>query len=210
LNGLKRTLVQATTTFTLLVAVAIVISSMLGAAAFAATPTASGTWIGTLDFSGSLRPITIQLYEREDRGRLGYVLGGTGSRTVVDGQRQGSSVTLSLELRDPVHTTALSVTGRLHGDMLDAVADDGATTKPFTLGRTVEVLNERRFLFVEPTSEDASVVVVSVVLDSSGAFVSGGFVNERDCRTWACSGGLTSFSEIGTSLVIGLETDGGC
>jgi hypothetical protein len=94
--------------------------------------------------------------------------------------------------------------------MLDAVADDGATTKPFTLGRTVEVLNERRFLFVEPTSEDASVVVVSVVLDSSGAFVSGGFVNERDCRTWACSGGLTSFSEIGTSLVIGLETDGGC
>jgi hypothetical protein len=186
----------------------IIIGWLLGAATFAASPTASGAWIGTLDIGGSLRPIVIQFHERDNRELLGYVLGGTGSRTVVDGQRQGSTVTFSLELRDPVRTSLLNVNGRLHGDTLDAVADDGATSRPFVLTRTADLLQERRFLFVEPRSD--SLVAVSVVLDSGGTFVTGGFVGERDCRTWACSGGLTSFSEVGPNLVIGLETGGGC
>lgn len=120
--------------------------------ALAAVPDkAKGVWIGSLDFGGSSRAFAFQLEERHDNRLVGYVLGGTGSRTIVDGARRGADVTFALELRDPVRTTMLTIAGRLHGDTLTGTADEGAVIQPVLLRRTSQVLDERRFLSPRPT-----------------------------------------------------------
>jgi hypothetical protein len=192
-------------------AFAIVVQLSMGVL-FAKPPSATGTWVGTLNLGGTDRPIVIQLEERKDGRLLGYVPGGTESRTLVDGARQGRRLTLSIEFRDPVRTRMLTVTGRLSGDTISGSVEDGASSGPVALARTAAVLSERRFIFAEPNSTggEPSFLRLAVVLDADGALVGGAYVGVRDCRTWGCSGAVTSFSEIGSHLVIGLDGDDGC
>jgi hypothetical protein len=185
----------------------------IAAIAFAAgPPSASGTWTGTLNLGGGDRPILVQIEERENQRLLGYVLGGTESRTVVDGARRGRKVTLSIELRDPLGAKELAIAGRLRGDAIEGWADDGAGAQPVTLRRTAVVLHERRFIFAEPsaTGGEPSQVQVAAVFDGDGSLVSGAYVGVRDCHVWGCSGAVTSFSEGGSRLEVGLEGDDGC
>jgi hypothetical protein len=173
---------------------------------------AEGVWVGNFDFSGTSRAFTFQLEERDDHRLLGYVLGGTISRTIVEGRRIGAEVTFAVELRDPVRTKVMTISGHVLGDTLTGTAGDGIFSQPVVLRRARRELHERTFFLAEAdfTGEFASFVQLAVVLDSRGGFVSGGFVGDKGCRMWACSGGITSFEESGAELTIGIETDGGC
>jgi hypothetical protein len=166
----------------------------------------TGTWTTTLDFGGTLRPIALQLHQRS-RGRiLGRVLGGTASRTVLDGLMYGNRLTLRLQFREPGNTRVFILEGTAGGGSFPATADDGTTAQAITMTHRADVLFERGLGIFEGDS----LQFVAVVEDGLGAFVSGGFVGLEECGLWACSGGVTSFVETGPNITMGLETDGGC
>jgi hypothetical protein len=171
----------------------------------------TGTWVGTLVVGGTTRTFAFQLHQRSDGGVLGYVLGGTSRRVVAGGAVAGSALTLGIELADPGLTRAFLVTGTVAGDVYTASADDGTGVQPVSWTRTAAVLHERRFLLAAAAGgEPGSLVEVSVVQDALGALVCGGFVGLDDCTLLACGGGVSSFSDVGGVLSIGVETSGGC
>ena len=173
---------------------------------------ASGTWVGTLDFGGSVRTFVFQLHQRAGGRISGYVLGGTPDRTIRGGSVSGSNLRFSVRLVDPGLTRSFRMDGTLTGNDFDGTADDGAAVQPLVLTRTAAVLHERQFLFadLDDMGEPVNLVRLAVVLDGSDAFVAGGWVGRDSCDLWACGGGVTSFVESGNDLQIGLESGGGC
>jgi hypothetical protein len=172
----------------------------------------TGSWTFTLDFTGSSRAFALELVQRPSGAVTGYLLGGTRDRTVVAGSVSGSTVALELELVHPAATRTIVISGTLGRKAITGTATGDLTTQAVTLQRTGCELFEQRLVAAEDTGspEPAHPRLLSVVLDSDGAFVAGGFVGQDDCDLWACDGGLTSFSEFGDVLTVGLETDGGC
>ncbi len=173
---------------------------------------ATGTWLFSLDFTGSMRNFALELVERPSGKIAGYLLGGTSFRTFVDGSISGSAVAFSIELIHPTLTRAVSVTGSISENTVDGIATGDITTQPVTLHRTLCELTEQEFVAAQDSGgpEPEHIVSLSLVLDEENNLLAGGFVAWEDCDLWACDGGVTSFSEIGNTFTFGLETDGGC
>ncbi|MCC6215946.1 MAG: hypothetical protein IT376_13860 [Polyangiaceae bacterium] len=193
-------------------------------------PDATGTWNGTLDFYGSIRPYTVQLHRREDGDVLGYVPGGTARRFIQHGAVAGDQLNFELHHEDPKAARVFHVTatiepaggaegaGRLVGEAINTWTQgtDGSGMVPDPVpvqidwSRTLEDLEERRFVFApEPVGEQ--LYQVAIVTKPDGSFVSGGYVSQStSCYPWGCGGGITSFVDTGTAVVMGLATAGGC
>lgn len=179
--------------------------------------TMTGTWTGPLPIGTTDRPFTFRLHERDDGRLMGYVLGGTTFRTVVDGRRSGREVTLTVELADPGLTRTFTVAGTLTagGNRLDATADEGGGGEPvtWTRHRGPGPLTEHHLLFAAPAAapggEPRHITELSVVRDGRGDLLSGGFVGRADCGLFACGGGVTAFDTTGPRLTIDFEAAGG-
>ena len=173
---------------------------------------ATGTWLFSLDFTGSTRRFALELVERPGGQLVGYLLGGTRYRTLVTGSISGSSVSLELELLHPNDTRTITFDGSLAGNTVSGTAAGGIANQPVTLERTFCELREQEFAAAQDTGgpEPEHLTFLAVVFDEEDTLVAGGFVGEDDCDLWACDGGVTSFSEVGDTLTFGLETDGGC
>lgn len=173
---------------------------------------ATGTWTFSLDFDGSVRPFALELLERSNGAVVGYLLGGTVSRTLVSGSVTGGALSLVLELANPSTVRTITLAGTLDRTTISGSATGDIATQPVTLGRAwCELLEQQLGAAVLGGQPDPEHVVwLSAVLDEEGAFVAGGWVGAEDCGLWACDGGLTSYSESGDVLTVGLETDGGC
>jgi hypothetical protein len=170
----------------------------------------SGVWVGSLDFAGSERAFVVQLHQRLDGRLIGYILGGTHRRTVLDGTYSAGTLNIELEISDPSGIRSVEVAGTVSGAMFTAVASGDITTQPVTFHRWAPVLHERRFGFLDPGLGGDYLQELAVVLEEDGTFIGGGFSPPHSCRLWACNGGVVSFDESGSALTIGLETDGGC
>ncbi len=173
---------------------------------------ATGTWLFSLDFTGSTRRFALELIERPGGQIVGYLLGGTRYRTFVSGSTPGSSVSFALELINTSTTRTIDVNGSLDGNTITGTASGDIASQPVSLERTFCDLTVQEFVAAQDTGgpDPEHVVVLAVVLDEDDTLVGGGFVGEEDCELFACDGGVTSFSEIGDTLTFGLETDGGC
>ena len=173
---------------------------------------ATGTWLFSLDFTGSTRRFALELVERPGGQLVGYLLGGTRYRTLVTGSISGSSLSLELELLHPNDTRTITFDGSLAGNAVSGTAAGGIANQPVTLERTFCELREQEFAAAQDTGgpEPEHLTFLAVVFDEEDTLVAGGFVGEDDCDLWACDGGVTSFSEVGDTLTFGLETDGGC
>ena len=176
-----------------------------------AAPRADGAWRLEIDFAGSPRAFALELVERADGSLLGYLLGGTDRRTMVTGSEAGGVVAMTLELTSPGGTRTIELDGTLERGTMSLTASGGVATQAVAGERLTCGLVERQLLAAAfPGSDPVHVRELAAVLDDEGAFVAGGYVGEDDCDLWGCDGGLTSFSEDGDQIVIGLETDGGC
>jgi len=173
---------------------------------------ATGTWLFSLDFTGSTRRFAVELVERPAGQLAGYLLDGTRHRTFVTGAVSGSSVSFELELNRPTDTRTINFSGSLAGNTITGTASGDILGQSVTLQRTFCGLVEQEFAAAQDTGgpEPEHLVFLSVVLNENDNLVAGGFVGGDDCLLWACDGGVTSFSEIGDTLTFGLETDGGC
>jgi len=173
---------------------------------------ATGTWTFNLDFTGSSRAFALELMQRPNGAVMGYLLGGTRERVLVRGSVSGSAINLVLELAHPAATRTITLSGTLGRETITATASGDLTPQAVTLNRTGCELFEQQLAAAVDTGgpEPEHVRLLSVVLDGDGAFVAGGFVGQDDCGLWGCDGGVTSFSEVGDVLTVGLETDGGC
>ena len=172
--------------------------------------TVASTWIGALDFAGSNRPIVLQLHQRGDGRLIGYVLGGTQRRTVVEGVYAAGSMTLDLEFATPQAVRDIRLSGTVSGQVFTGSASGDIAGQPVIFHGWSGILEERRLLFVDPAIDGDDPQEVAVVLREDGGLVAGGFASVAGCGLWACDGGVTSFSEAGDIVTIGLETDGGC
>jgi len=170
----------------------------------------TGSWVGTLDFEGSVRPVALRLHQRSSGRLLGYVLGGTHRRTIVDGVHANGSMSLELEWTTAEGVRQIHLGGSVSDESFTGTATGDIATQPVTFTRSGELLHERRFVFVDFDVSADELNELAVVLDSTGGFVAGGFSGSLGCRLWACDGGVTSFSESGGMLAVGLEADGGC
>lgn len=174
-------------------------------------PSAAGTWVGVWTHDGIDRPVVLELAERDGRQLLGYVLGGTESQTIVEGMRRGRRLRLTIEIRDPVETVALTVSGRLRGDRIVATVDDGRSVGRLNLRRTDHMLHEQRFVLAAPVPVGTpSILSVAAVFDDAGNLVSGAYVGRRNCLPWGCAGWVTSLSATGSTLSVELGTGGAC
>jgi hypothetical protein len=173
---------------------------------------ATGTWTFNLDFTGSSRAFALELNQRSNGSLTGYLLGGTRDRILVTGSVSGSTATLELELVHPMATRTINITGTLGHEIITGAVTGDITPQVVTLYRTGCELFEQHFAAAVDTGgpEPEHLRVLSAVLDGDDSLVAGGFVGDEDCDLWACDGGLTSYSEIGDVLTVGLETDGGC
>jgi hypothetical protein len=172
----------------------------------------TGTWTFDLDFTGTSRAFALELIQRSNGSVVGYLLGGTHDRVLVAGSVSGSTVTFDLELNHPTATRTITISGTLDRETITGTASGDTTPQPVTLNRTDCELYEQHLGAAVDTGgkEPEHLRLLAVVLDGDGGFVAGGFVGADDCDLWACDGGLTSYSEVGDVLVVGLETDGGC
>ncbi len=170
--------------------------------------TVTGSWLFSLDFEGSKRNFAAELIERSDGRIVGYLMGGTRYRTFVTGAHDISSISFSLELVNPVQTRTLNFSGSLAGNTMTATASGDISTQNVRLQRVSCGLTEQELLLAK--DDGTSLVRLSVVTDEDGALVAGGFVSEEDCSLLACDGGVTSYGGDGDTILIGLETDGGC
>ena len=173
---------------------------------------ATGTWTFNLDFAGSSRAFALELMQRSNGAVMGYLLGGTRERVLVSGSAGDSNVILTLEFKNPAATRMITITGAVGRETITGTASGDLTTQPVTLHRTDCELFEQHLAAAVDTGgpEPEHVTLLAVVLDGDDTFVSGGFVGQDDCGLWACDGGLTSYTEFGDVLTVGLETDGGC
>lgn len=173
---------------------------------------ATGTWVGPLPIGTAQRVFTLQLHQRDQGDVLGTVLGGTSQRTIVAGQVTGRHLHLELEFKDPLLTRHIAVDGRFAGDEFRGTATDGSAQRRVHWRRARHLLYVKRFVFgkADANGNVSGLTEVAVVLNRGGRFVSGGYVGVDSCDTITCGGGVTSFSEHGDSVTMGLETAGTC
>lgn len=171
----------------------------------------TGTWVGEATIDGRTSRMTMQLHERASGEVIGYIAGDTSSTTIISGQVSGGNLTLVIGSADPMVTMTSTVTAVVGASTLTGAVDDGSGPYPIIANRVNQTLHERRFVFAIPgVPNPTGMTELSVVLDGSGNFVSGGFMGMDNCDLFACGGGVSSFSETGGMIEIGLESGGGC
>ncbi len=173
---------------------------------------ATGTWLFSLDFTGSVRSFALELIERPGGAVTGYLLGGTPQRTFVTGSVTGSTLGFELQLIHPAATRVIQFSGTLGRQSVVGTASGDIQSQAVSLERTFCELHEQEMAAAVDTggSDPEHLRVISVVMDEDGGFVGGGWVGQDDCDLWACDGGVSSFEEAGDTVTVGLETDGGC
>lgn len=178
----------------------------------AAPARADGTWMFDLNFTGSIRAFALELVQQQNGAVVGHLFGGTPQRVLVNGSATGTAVNLELELNHPTASRTIIISGTLDRTTITGTASGDIVTQAVTLQRTYCELSEQMLAAATDAGgpEPEHLRVLSVVLDEDANFVAGGFVGDEDCDLWACDGGLTSFSEVGDVVTVGLETDGGC
>ncbi|MGE0641010.1 MAG: hypothetical protein AB7P46_12135, partial [Thermoanaerobaculia bacterium] len=143
---------------------------------------------------------------------LGYLLGATRFRSMVEGTVAGPAIQFQLELRNPETTRSVIFAGTFDRTSMNLTASGDVAAQPVVAQRLRCELTELQLAAADLSggAEPGHIRELAVVVDDEGAFVSGGFVGSDDCVFWACDGGLTSYGENADVLTIGLETDGGC
>lgn len=179
-----------------------------------------GPWLGTLPFKMSdgsvfMRPVALQLQQRQNGTLLGYVLGGTEFRTVEGGSLEKDQMKLTINWSDAKSQGSVSVTGTVDGGLFTGTVDP----QPGQNDPAIEVsfhrlsgnYDEKRF-YIGTDSEitpDSNLLEVSVLLHND-QFVAGSFAATKDCTLFACGGGVVSFAEANGSWVVDLESKGSC
>ena len=171
----------------------------------------AGNWVGSIALS-PYRVYTLAFVPRADGSLLGYVLGGTPFRSVIEGRQFDNGdgtvdVELTIEKVDSQQTEHVLVTGTVDGDTFSGTTSGG----DFTLTRQPGGLIERNFFFIRsvPEGQDDR-IHLSVAIDEGGEFVSGGFVSVSSCTPFACGGGVDSFAvDAAGNATITIETRGG-
>jgi hypothetical protein len=184
----------------------------LSSPAMAARPAVTGTWIGALPVGGIDRPVVAQLHQRADGTVMGYLLGGTSGRVVTRGSFSGGKLSLQILKTDPENTSRVTVQAQLHGRAgLRGTAREGAgAARSISWTRTTSSITERQFLFLGGTEEDV-LTEVAVAIDGSGRLLTGAWVSQGNaCGLFGCNGIVTSFSESGGALRIGIASGGAC
>jgi hypothetical protein len=172
---------------------------------------ATGTWIFTLDFGATTRDFVLDLLQRPNGVIVGYLLGGTSSRVLVTGLVTGATVSLELELKNPEAVRSIMMVGPLGRDRIEAVASGDLGSQPVTLNRVdCDLFEQILAAAVDVAGEPGHLQMLSVVQDDDGTLVAGSFVGQEDCELWGCEGGVTSITESGDTLTVGLEADDGC
>lgn len=174
-----------------------------------------GTWLATLDFSGQRRTLAILLHQRLDGGVVGYLLGGTPRRVLTGGGYAAGVLTLDLLLERSDGDRTVQLTANVAGDLADGTATGDLGAQPVRLVRWPEVVEERRWGVIDldtpPGYGGDTTGFLAVALRPSGGLLAGGFAAAEVAGClWACDGGITSFSDDGTTATFGLESDGGC
>ena len=170
----------------------------------------SGSWLGEFDFDGTPRWIALQLEQRGDGRLFGYILGGTGDRSILSGSYAPPQLDLHLEFESPAGVSQILLTGTVAHGLATLTASGDISTQLVELTKTGQELTERRWMVVDTIGENLRTVEIAAAFWPGGALAAGGWVGKDDCTYWGCDGGLTSFSESGATIQIGLETAGGC
>jgi murein DD-endopeptidase MepM/ murein hydrolase activator NlpD len=152
----------------------------------------------------------LALMERADGRLIGYRLEAPGS-SITGGQRTGRSVTISTEVRDPLHPPLPGAfSGTLSGSHLTGTltGPDGpiaVTLDRFHAPRTVV------HWLLRPAAEAGDSLARAVRVEKgSGQFVTGGFAGTQDCDFLACGGRITAWTIAGTNHAMLTESDGSC
>jgi hypothetical protein len=155
----------------------------------------TGTWLFDLDFTGQERPLAVLLHQRATGDLVGYVIGGTSHRVVTGGSYTGGALTLDLLLERPDGDRAVHLVATVSGDVANGTVTGDLGIQSVRLIRWPEVLEERRWLFVNASSPPGSGAdqsgFLAVALRPSGELMAGGFAaaDVAGCL-WACDGGI--------------------
>ena len=187
---------------------------LLGSEAVATRPArvAEGIWVGALNLGGSPRSLVLALDERSDGRLIGYLLGGTGQRTMVSGRRTERDVVLEIEMNTLAGTRLMTIAGALNGRAIRGTVSDGTLAGRVELRTLGDRVHERRFLIGIPGSggEPELLGELAVALSDSGELVGGGWVASASCDLWGCDGDVTAFRESGSTLRFGFRSDDPC
>jgi hypothetical protein len=173
---------------------------------------AEGIWVGALNLGGSPRSLVLALDERSDGRLIGYLLGGTGQRTVVSGRRTERDVVLEIEMKTLAGTRLVTIAGALNGRAIRGTASDGTSAGRIVLRSLADRVHERRFLIGIPGSSGEPELLgeLAVALSDSGELVGGAWVASASCDLWGCDGDVTAFRESGSTLRFGFRSDDPC
>ncbi len=164
-----------------------------------------GIW--EVDLAGNTNMIA--LVERTDGRLLGYTPSSPAS-WIVGGQRIGSSVTISLDGRDPLHfSDPGTITGIRSGSHITGTLTDSTGTATVTLHDVHAPRTVAHWLMGPSTNGDVLNRAIRVQ-NNGGHFVTGGFVGLTDCSFLACRGRIMSWTVAGTTHAILTDSSGGC
>ena len=172
------------------------LATLLGAV-FCSLMTSTQAWAGSIDGIWELvvagNTQMIALVERADGRLLGYMPSSPGS-WIVGGQLIGRSVTIQLDVRDPLlPSDPATLTGTLRGTHIIGTLTDSTGTRAVTLDQTHTPRTIVHWLMGPSTG--SGVFVRAIRAESpAGRFVTGGFVGMTDCSFLACGGHITSWT----------------
>ncbi|MGE0641556.1 MAG: hypothetical protein AB7P46_14915, partial [Thermoanaerobaculia bacterium] len=96
---------------------------------------ADGTWRFVVDFAGSARAFSLELVQRPDGRLLGYLLGATRFRSMVEGTVAGPAIQFQLELRNPGTTRSVIFAGTFDRTSMNLTASGDVAAQPVVAQR---------------------------------------------------------------------------
>ncbi|MEO8198551.1 MAG: hypothetical protein ABI689_17700, partial [Thermoanaerobaculia bacterium] len=175
----------------------------------------AGSWLFDLDFSGQERTYAVLLHQRAGGKVVGYMLGATAKQLVTAASYTAGVLTLDLLFERPDGDRTVHLVASVSGAVADGTVTGALGVQPVHLARWPEPLEERRWVVLDldapPGFGGLSGVQLGVALRPDGSLMAGSFAAaELAGCLWACDGGITAFTDDGTTASFGLETDGGC
>jgi len=171
------------------------------------------TWIGVVAFPGEVgRSIAVELHQRVDGELLGYLLGTSEGWVIRSGAYSAGNLILELALRRPSGDRFVTLSGPVQGGQATLTLTGDLPSQTVNFVRWPEELVERRFLFADSTNGLSAphFIDLAVLLDGAGRLVAGNWTGSQRTPPWGRDGGVTSFSNGGDTLTVGLDLDGGC
>lgn len=173
----------------------------------------AGTWFGLVTFTGDVvRPLLVQLHPRNDGRLIGYLLGTSESWVVTSGAYVAGTLDLELTLGSPPGDRIVALSGPVKGGRAALNLTGDLAPQTVDLIRWPGNFIERRFIFADATNGLVAphFVSLAVVLDGYGELVAGSWSGTEQQQPWGRDGGVTSLSDVGDVVTIGLDLDGGC